>query len=274
MSADQERASLIRSLCIAFDSKVDFETVNNLLAQHDNNIELVVDHLLSKAETKAVSKEQPTTDSLFSSVLNEVDISQSTLNVIQKVGRTAQEEESNAKSAVFFDERIESLSRQLAEAIQQKARVEEEKRNALKWCVKQVNAMKEEIKQKDELLEAKDKELRKQLEPTNLDERKTKIAERILTHITDNITKIQQEFEKTDLESDAWAVVIKGIKKLQELYNRISSTDVTLSPDNSKIVQEELYDDKEMWKAEKTSLESYIKELENRLAYYEEAQEK
>ncbi len=78
-------------------------------------------------------------------------------------------------------------------------------------------------------------------------------------------------------------MVTKGIKKLQELAAEIKNEFLTrLAATNSNKdtqihttdLTTQYEEDKEMWKAEKTSLESYISELEQRLAYYEKESSK
>jgi len=301
-----DKTTVISSLCIAFDNKFDYETINNLLAQQEGNTEKVVDILLNKIigqkveqeevclidkeEDKPKIEEHIEQNSLFSSVLNEIDISQSTLTVIQQVGKTAQNqdkdknytnlEENNVK---FFQERIESLSHQLEDAIRQKSKTEEEKRKALKWCVAQTDLMKNDIKQKEEQLEIMNKELQKLRKMTidqpqnNIEnyfiETKSKIIEGLenLNHqINENIVKkVQQEFIGNDNNEDKeWVIVTKTIQKLQDLAVDIKKEFLELIKPLS-ITQSQSRDLQESWKAEKVGLENYIKNLEQRLSKYE-----
>jgi len=244
--------------------------------------------------------------SLNSSVFN--DLSQSTITAIKQVGRTALEPSASfgESDMKFFQERIESLSRQLEEVTLQKTRVEDEKRSALKWCVTQVNTMKDDLKHREEQIQSKDtqiQQLQKQVEDSKtpvevkmekyFTSSKAKIIEgldSLSKQLNENMSNVKAEFKNEDEE---WVFVSKGVKRLQDLAadlrrefmelikpippffsSKLKLSSEALAEEVKKPVDWETQykDEKEMWVAEKASMESYIKELEQRLQYYEKQQ--
>jgi len=323
----EETDTLIKSLVIAFDSKFEYDAISKLLQEH-GSAETVVDILLNKkadqpAKVEKIEENKPLPPvvelpkvievpkveepSLNSSVFN--DLSQSTITAIKQVGRTALEPSPSSfgeNDLKFFQERIESLSRQLEDVTIQKTIVEDEKRSALKWCVMQVNTMKDDIKQREEQIQAKDsqiQQLQKQVEDSKTPvevkmekyfaSSKVKIIEgldSLSKQLNENMSHVKGEFKNEDEE---WVFVSKGVKRLQDLAADLRkefmelikpippffSSKLKLSHESVEQVKKpvdwemQYKDEKEMWVAEKASMESYIKELEQRLQYYEKQQE-
>jgi len=320
----EETDTLIKSLCIAFEHKFEYETVSKLLQEH-GSAETVVDILLNKkieepAKVDKIEESKPLPPAvelplvveapkveepaLNSSVFN--DLSQSTIYAIKQVGKTALENPSNfgENDLKFFQERIDSLSRQLEEVTLQKNRIEEEKRSALKWCVAQVNIMKDDLKLRDEHIQSKDTQIQ-QLQK-QLDDQKTPVEVKMekyfvtskakiiegLDSLSKQLNEIDMSHIKAEFQNDEeeWVFVNKGVKKLQvlaadlkrefmELVKPIPpfiSSKLKLSHEAAEPKpdwEKQYKDEKEMWVAEKSSMESYIKELEQRLQYYEKQQD-
>jgi len=271
-----------RTVYLMFNNTIDYEKILEIVKQKQD-LEEVIDALLE--ETQEVSKvfELPDTclslnESLSVSDFNELNPNSEIKNIEKAVQeKIIQTEETNTK---FLVDRIDFLSLKLTEAIESKNLVEEEKKNALKWCVSQVNSAKEALIQKEEIISKQQEEivlLRKKLEEFSsqsldnksiLEESKPNFFQSFSDQIDKNIKEIKCELKN---KTEEWFT----IKKFQDFASQFKKELVEIfrsSP--SKLPEQQppinFAEENHFLIVQKESLDSYIKELEERLKFYED----
>jgi len=209
-----------------------------------------------------------------------------------------------------FQERIEELSLNLSESKLAKVRVEEEKKNAMKWCVTEMEGLRYTVSEKDKIIVQQQEEieqLKKLLtsgksevkEDNKLDkfivESKHMIVEGVQSlsqQLSENINKIQKEFKDFKKADDKEWLVVEKLKEFAADFRReiaelfkdpitspfkkspkkvvTATTTTTTSPSREQQLEQQLNQERQLWQSEKASLETYIKELERQIKAYKE----
>eukprot|EP01115_Flamella_aegyptia_P004046 TRINITY_DN1797_c0_g1_i1.p1 TRINITY_DN1797_c0_g1~~TRINITY_DN1797_c0_g1_i1.p1 ORF type:complete len:403 (+),score=150.39 TRINITY_DN1797_c0_g1_i1:161-1369(+) len=211
---------------------------------------------------------------------------------------TISHSEIEGSTSLSLEEQLEALRVQLAEVTLLKMKADEEKKNGMRWCLNEMEKLKEEIQMKNTTIaqqEEEIKQLKKKVEDkaakdgSKIDkfilESKQMLQEGVDSlskQLNESVNRVQSEFKK--LDDKDWVIVdrLKEFasdfkREIMELFKdptkKASEKSATKQIQETKKPSEEelsLEEQRQLWAAEKASLESYNNELENRVKYFEQ----
>jgi len=204
-----------------------------------------------------------------------------------------QEQPDEESLTIRYEQRIKYLE-------ETNAKIEEEKRNAMRWCLSQMETLANQVKEKDQVIESLNAEIKRfQLQPSVAVEKKEEREQ--VPETNENIqpnkpTPPEQDFPSL-LDPESFDKLVAAgqetfstskdkilllLKNIEEKFNSVFGEPVT--KDDSKSIEKETQtptqtlppnfteEDRQILLLEKASLESYTKELEARLKKFEEAE--
>lgn len=275
---------------------LDDADTNEQVADSQNSIsDANINTYNSCVESITREVEQPT--SIVELNISEVSAPHFSDSVNSAATYTISHSEIEGSTSISLEEQVELLRAQLAEATLLKMKADEEKKNGMKWCLNEMEKLKEEIQIKDTTIAQKELEisqLKKKIEEKAakdgnkidkfIHESKQMLQEGVESlskQLNESVNKVQSEFKK--LDDKDWVIVdrLKEFatefkREIMELFkdpiHKKASEKTTKQIQDKKPTQEEISveEQRQLWAAEKASLESYNTELENRMKFMEQ----